>query len=391
MAPQGQQNNTTNTANFAWLLVLVVVLMLLLWWFQRSLIVHVIFSIRMLEIYVMTYAFDAINSFLTALGFSELSQPYWYQWGQSVVFGDSGIDYSKVPWGEVANLSVSTGRWLNYFFSIVCAFFLYLLLFKHSGARFSRVFSMKSLRESEVSIWPAITPIMGTNLVKAKVDEGPWAMAKLPQAFSEEHELLHVEKNERGDKYWAIHENKAEAVFAKQLGPLWRGVEHAPTYIQALAVIFVSKAERKTDLSKSLLKQLALSSSGRLDFSGVAEHIKECSNNRIIKWLEKRHAYTSTFMASLLDVCRSEGVLATSEFLWLKAHDRPLWYILNSVGRQTAMVEAAGPFAHWQAERKLKRALKTPMVTQAVAALSEAMLDILYVEKEDSWRTSNEA
>lgn len=339
----------------------------------------------------MTYAFNAMNDIITALGFDPIAAPYWYQWGQSVVFGQSPIDYSKVPWAEVANLSKSTGYWLNYIFSACSVVFLYLLLFRHSGARFSRVFSMKTLRDSEVQIWPAITPIMGANLVKAPVDEGPWAMAKLPQTFSEEHDLLHVKKDERGDKFWAIHDAKAEAIFAKQLGSLWRGLEHAPTYIQALAVIFVSKAERRTDISQGLLKQLVLSSSGRLDFSGVAEHIAEYSNNRIIKWLEKRHAYTVTFMASLLDVCRSEGVLATSEFLWLKTHDRSLWYILNSVGRQTAMVEAAGPFAHWQAEKKLKRALKTPMVTQAVAALAEAMREILYVEKEDSWRTSNEA
>ena len=56
-------------------------------------------------------------------------------------------------------------------------------------------------------------------------------------------------------------------------------------------------------------------------------------------------------IASLLEMARIDGVLASAEFLWLKPVDRRMWYMLNCVGRQTAVAEIAGLFAHWQAEK----------------------------------------
>ena len=90
----------------------------------------------------------------------------------------------------------------------------------------------------------------------------------------------------------------------------------------------------------------------------------------------------------MLEVARVDGVLATAEFLWLKPVDRRFWYMMNSVGRQVSVVEVSGPFAHWLAEKKVGRALKTPMVKEAVVALEEAMEGILVVNKEDSWHSS---
>ena len=83
-------------------------------------------------------------------------------------------------------------------------------------------------------------------------------------------------------------------------------------------------------------------------------------------------------MASMLELARTDGVLASAEFLWLKPLDRKLWYMLNSVGRQTAVPEIAGAFAHWTAEKKTKRALRVPMVDEAAKSLEVAMKEIIY-------------
>ncbi len=48
-----------------------------------------------------------------------------------------------------------------------------------------------------------------------------------------------------------------------------------------------------------------------------------------------------------------DGVQASADFLWLKPIDRRLWYMLNTVGRQTPFAEVAGPYAHWLAEREM--------------------------------------
>jgi intracellular multiplication protein IcmP len=58
--------------------------------------------------------------------------------------------------------------------------------------------------------------------------------------------------------------------------------------------------------------------------------------------------------------------------------------MLNSIGRQTAFTEIAGPFAHWLAERRLERKLSVPMVDEAVNALDTALKDVLYVPDEDA-------
>ena len=88
-------------------------------------------------------------------------------------------------------------------------------------------------------------------------------------------------------------------------------------------------------------------------------------------------------MASLLELARDDGVLAGAEFLWLKTIDRPLWYMLNSVGRRTAFPEVAGPFGHWMVEKRLRRPLKTPMVAEAIDGLEEAVAEVIYKPDED--------
>ena len=93
-------------------------------------------------------------------------------------------------------------------------------------------------------------------------------------------------------------------------------------------------------------------------------------------------------MATMLEIARSDGVLASSEFLWLKPVDRQLWFMLNSVGRQTAVGEIAGGIAHWLAEKKVGRALRTPMIKEAVNSLAAALEDTLCEEESSSWRSN---
>jgi len=87
-------------------------------------------------------------------------------------------------------------------------------------------------------------------------------------------------------------------------------------------------------------------------------------------------------MASFLMIAREDGVVASSEFLWLKVVDRRLWDMLNSVGRQTPFAEVGGPFAHWKAEHALKRKALVPMVDEAIRALEIAVREVKLSPKE---------
>ena len=67
--------------------------------------------------------------------------------------------------------------------------------------------------------------------------------------------------------------------------------------------------------------------------------------------------------------------------------DRRMWYMLNSVGRQTSTVEVSGVFSHWLAEKRMERAVKTPMVKEAVSAYKAALEEILYVDESELWHS----
>ncbi len=62
--------------------------------------------------------------------------------------------------------------------------------------------------------------------------------------------------------------------------------------------------------------------------------------------------------------------------------------MLNSVGRQTAVTEVGGAFSHWLAEKKIGKAMKTPMVKGAVEAMELALDDILRIEDSERWHSN---
>jgi intracellular multiplication protein IcmP len=75
-----------------------------------------------------------------------------------------------------------------------------------------------------------------------------------------------------------------------------------------------------------------------------------------------------------LMTARSEGgVLAPAQFVWLRAHDRALWYPLNNLGRQSFHMEAMGTMAHFKAEKMAQRPIPRPKVADAVKSLVEFM------------------
>ena len=115
----------------------------------------------------------------------------------------------------------------------------------------------------------------------------------------------------------------------------------------------------------------------------AAKLLKKHKDAKLIKKLESRHAYVSTVMAALLELARTDGVLATADFLWLKTIDRQLWYILNNVGRRAAYPEVAGAIAHWRIESRMQRKLITPMIEEAVKALKLAIAEIIYPQDDD--------
>lgn len=386
MVYPAQQNATDQTANFFWYLVILAVGAGVLWWVGGKYIVSTLFWVRHYEVDFINFILTLWNRLATELHWPtvNLTDLNLIQSFMSVT------PATAVKFKQVTAISTVVGKWLRYPVIVILLVLATFLYFRHGTMRFQQVYTMESLKKCEVQNWPQIQPIMSLDLLKTDLDTGPWAMAKTPLDFCKQHDLLRIVERQDSRRGWSIKAGPAERLLVMQIGPLWSGVQHLPIHIRALVAIFVSKVHRDHETSTRLIDQIAVSAGhGRLNFSGVDDVIKKYESSKIIKWLERRHAFVSTLLASLLEICRADGVLATAEFLWLKPIDRRLWYMLNSVGRQTAVVEISGAFSHWLAEKKLQRALRTPMVKEAVNALEIAVNDILYVHEDERWHTSN--
>ena len=381
---QGGGQDSDQTANFFWFICLLFGVALAFWWVDSEYIVRPVFFLR-------CYELDAIR-FLAQLWIPvaqafHLPLPDIHKLDSLQVYMQTAVP-QHVSWKNFAAINDAIGQWTRYPVSIFLFCLALFILIRKTG-QFQHNYNMKTLRVAGQEVWPQITPIISLDLVKEDIDKGPWAMAKLPLDFCRQHDLL-LMKVVSGKRVWTLKQKPAYRLFALQLGPMWKGLDVLPIHVKALAVIFLARASGNRPLAKKFLSQIAASAAtGKLDFSGVSDALKQFNNHRIISWLEKRHAYMTTFMATLLEIARSDGVLASAEFLWLKPVDRRLWFVLNSVGRRTSVVEVAGVFAHWKAEQKIGRLLKTPMIKAAVDGLDEALQNVLFVDKGEQWHTTS--
>jgi intracellular multiplication protein IcmP len=237
---------------------------------------------------------------------------------------------------------------------------------------------------AEQSNWPQITPIISQNLVKEDINKGPWAMAMTPTQFCRAQKLFKEKVGDDGKPAVDVIRADAHQVFMLQLGSLWMGPNALPIHTKALFAIFAACANQDRDSAFKLLKQIDISSGeGKLNFEGVQELLVKHYNSKLVGRVLQKHAYVFTVMAAMLELARTDGVFASSEFLWLKPLDRRLWYILNTVGRQTAVTEIAGIFSHFVAEKKWGGALRTPMVEEAVKGLELAISEVIYEPEEE--------
>lgn len=268
-----------------------------------------------------------------------------------------------------------------------------LLLTKgHVVLQFTKAYTMKSLAKQEQVNWPAIAPVVELNLIDQDPLKGPWSMALSPMQFCKKYKLLKIERLPdpraawRDEGVWkmTLLKQRAHIVFVRQLGSLWEGVNALPPHTKGLFAVFAARIAHNTEPARALLNQMSSSyAAGQINYAGASALLKKHFKHKAIQRILRHHAYVNTVMASMLLLARTDGVQASSDFLWLKVVDRPLWYILNCVGRQTPYVEVAGIWAHWLFERELTRSICVPQVTNAVAGLETILAKVMYSPTEE--------
>jgi intracellular multiplication protein IcmP len=282
------------------------------------------------------------------------------------------------------------GNAIKYPVAVILGILAVTIYLSNPNIRYKKTYSMQSLVDAEQANWPQITPVAGMNLIETDIDQGVWAMALTPMQFAKKYQLLQEERVISEDTFSGkpkitvtVRRDEAYRTFSMQLGRYFKSPERLNTHTRALFAVFAARINRDRDGATKLLLQISASAkTGKLDFSGTDALLAKHKDNKLVAKTMQNHAFTVTVMATLLQIARADGVLASADFLWLKPIDRTLWYTLNCVGRQVPFAEVAGIFAHWLAERKIGRKLSVPMVEEAVNGLELAIKEAVYVPDE---------
>ncbi len=375
MAAQQGQGSSESSTNTLWLLAMGFCIILFIWYKYHGIIVYSYLLLKKFQLLILMNLSWILPESIDEDVLSML---------EFVIANPDTEDF-----GIISYISHQTGKYLAVLQAALVAVSFRFVWRKNAQLQYNKKYSMMDLARQEQENWPKIMPITGLNLIDIDVNEGPWAMALSPLQFAKKHDLIKVETvldrkspwKTEGVKKMNLQKDRSHQVFLKQMGALWEGEYELPDHRRALFAIFLARIEHDHTGASDLIKTLAISySKGRPDFSLVNPLIQKHKNSKKGAECVQSHAFVMTVLSTMLKVARTDGVLASSDFIWLKPMDRELWYMLNTMGRQTPFCEVAGPYAHWKAEMELGRPLFRPIIAEATRALEESLDKILYTE-----------
>ena len=315
---------------------------------------------------------------------------------QSMTFGEArqivnGITTQQMMqdnfnhWQIMNAVSLAALKPLRYIAGLLFALMAFYALFYGPTSHHRKKFNLQALIARQAKTFPVIAPVIDFNPLTDAPHRPPGSLvpAKLPlfaEALSPE-EWTAFNKIPATDG--KIDREPMEEAFRLQLGEPWKGPKKLKNYQQVLLAAFALKSARKRKEADDLLGDLALcwnhKGGLKLDGSLISKARKVLRNNSIsgdILARCNRHAFVTTALLGALDHARTEGgVLAPAQFLWLRGHDRTLWYPLNNLGRQAFHAEAAGAMSHYRAEKQVQRPIPKPMLKDAVDVMAAYLED----------------
>jgi hypothetical protein len=268
-----------------------------------------------------------------------------------------------------------------------------------------RRLNMDSLLRNNAESFACLHPVVGRGkelLSPDSYDSGNWRIARSPLQFAVEHGLL---LDENGDVFAPeqalrhglghtdmpaygharLDEEKTLAVLRAQLGPVCGGFPSLAPERKALAAAFLAYANGAkaecvgilNDLSRSYTEKDGIPVCAALEQESFIKRLDaawEKHKGITDEQLPARHtAFELTWLMALLTRARKKGVLASSQFLFVRPLDRPLWYALHQCGGRAAWAEGFAPWAHYMAEERAGKSLSDPQVAQAATALRDAL------------------
>ena len=349
---------------------------------------------------------DSVNRPLLALAKAQIQvfTPFFDE-AQTAWTRIAEADPASLSWETMQKVLHYTGSWIRWPFALLLVLFGVAAIFMGRVGGLVRRFNMESLLRNNAESFPCLRPVVGRGkylLSPESHDSGPWKIARTPAQFALENELL---LDEQGKPFtpeqalknglpstelsvWGnarLDEKKALAVLTEQLGKSFEGYEGFSPCRRALAVAFLAYANGDKKGCVSMLDMVS-SSYNEIDGNADCTVLTDTAFEKRLKKAWARHkdvlseknmashaAYELPWFMALLYRARQKGVLASSQFLWLRPMDRPLWYALNQCGGRAAWAEGFAAWAHYTAEEQEGKALTEPHVAPAVASLKDAL------------------
>ena len=267
---------------------------------------------------------------------------------------------------------------------IIIAFGALWSMFFGPKTQYRRKLTLESLIAVQSKVFPVIAPFVKFN-PSSQPPRPPGAPVPVD---------LPLFAEALGPEEWLAYNNiqlpdgkidsmSAEQAFIGQLGKPWRGAKNLANYNKILLAVFCLKASRKRERADDMLGRMAKcwTMKGGFNLSRDSKLLKDAlailgDKNLAGSTLAQanRHAFETTAMLRALQFAREEGgVLAPAQFVWLRAHDRALWYPLNNMGRQSFHMEALGAMSHFKSERLTQRPIPIPKMGGALQTIQEYM------------------
>ncbi len=288
-----------------------------------------------------------------------------------------------LTFNHLAYFSALTMQPIRYLYVVICGIGAFWCLTRGPNTQFRKTLSLEGLIKRQGKNFRIISPFVKFNpgTLKPRPPGSP-VPADLPifaEALGPEEWLAYNSIPAPDGK---IDEAAAARAFEQQLGGRWKGPNALEPYQQVLLAAFCLKAARKRNDADDMLGRIAVcwAESGlklgrdRTLLRDARRVLKNSDLSGKTIAQANRHAYVTTALVRALTFARSEGgVLAPAQFVWLRAHDRTLWYPLNNTGRQSFHMEALGAMGHFKAERMTQRPIPVPKMGDAVKTIKEYM------------------
>ncbi|HCA3439654.1 TPA: hypothetical protein MO340_004216 [Salmonella enterica subsp. salamae serovar 35:g,m,s,t:-] len=244
----------------------------------------------------------------------------------------------------------------GYFFTIfpilVCVYGI-STSFKTPRAKTRRVITVDNLPEIMSKHCPAIIPVLYYGDLMNENIAGHESR-KSPIEFVQENNLV---------KDGKLDIKQTEDSFIKQLGKKITSIHQLKIHEKALFCVMgyrvfcdASKYKKAQELLDELNRSCHIGTwngqSGYPVFTCIEQHYEYLTKNyhNDITELLLTHPYPRTLLQAMHIISIGRGKLPSTNFRWLKAMDRPLWYALNGSGRKSTCIESCAIYTQRQWE-----------------------------------------